>query len=228
MKTTKPLRYVVASVLLTGALLGQVLAAEPVRGKVIEVKNTESYTYLLLKVGKADTWVAVGLSKVKAGDTVTVENPMEMKNFESKSLKKTFPSILFGTLAGEGADAAKVQVAGSGSAAAPLDVKVSKAAGPNGHTVADVVSNAEALNNKSVEVHAKVVKVNSGIMGKNWVHLRDGSGKAEDGSNDILVTTKAETTVGSTVTAVGLVRTNKDFGSGYSYKVMLEDVNFKP
>jgi hypothetical protein len=79
-----------------------------------------------------------------------------------------------------------------------------------------------------VEVHAKVVKVNFGIMGKNWVHLRDGTGKADDGSNDILLTTTAETTVGSTVTAVGTVRTNKDFGSGYAYKVMLEDVKFKP
>jgi hypothetical protein len=84
------------------------------------------------------------------------------------------------------------------------------------------------LNNKSVEVHAKVVKVNSGIMGKNWVHLRDGTGNADDGSNDILLTTNAEITVGSTVTAMGTVRTNKDFGSGYAYKVLLEDVKFKP
>ena len=228
MKTMKPLRYVLASVLLTGTLLGQVLAAEPVRGKVLEVKNTQSYTYLLLQAGKQDTWVAVGLSKVKAGDIVTIENAMEMKNFESKSLKKIFPRIFLGNLAGEGADAAKVQAASPTSAAAPLDVKVSKAAGPNGHTVADVVTKADALNNKSVEVHAKVVKVNSGIMGKNWVHLRDGSGKPEDNSNDVMVTTKAETTVGSTVTAVGMVRTNKDFGSGYSYRVMLEDVSFKP
>jgi hypothetical protein len=72
------------------------------------------------------------------------------------------------------------------------------------------------------------VKVNFGIMGKNWVHLRDGSGKADDGSNDILVTTKAEPTVGSTATVLGTVRTNKDFGSGYAYKVMLEDASFKP
>lgn len=228
MKTFKPLRYVLVSVLVTGALMGHAQAADPVRGKVLEVKNTESYTYLLLKVGKQDTWVAVGLSKVKVGDTVAVENAMEMKNFESKALKKTFPSILFGNLAGEGADTSKPQAAGAAIAAAPLDVKVSKAAGPNGKTVADVVTKADSLNNKSVEVHAKVVKVNFGIMGKNWVHLRDGSGKSEDGSNDILVTTKAETSVGSTVTAVGTVRTNKDFGSGYSYKVMLEDASFKP
>jgi hypothetical protein len=228
MKTLKPLRYVLASVLLTGALMGQGLAADLVQGKVLEIKNTESYTYLLLKVGKQDTWVAVGLSKVKVGDTVSIENAMEMKNFESKTLKRTFPSILFGNLAGEGGDTSKPQAAGPANAGVALDVKVTKATGPNGKSVAEILSKADALNNKSVELHAKVVKVNSGIMGKNWVHLRDGSGKSEDGSNDILVTTKAEATVGSTVTAVGTVRTNKDFGSGYSYKVMLEDVTFKP
>lgn len=228
MKTPKSLRFAVASVLFSAVVLGQALAADSVVGKVLEVKDTDSYTYLLLKVGKQDTWVAVGLSKVKVGSTVTVENAMEMKNFESKTLKKTFPTILFGNLKGEGSDMGKAQGAGAKDAGAVLDVKVTKASGPAGQSVADVVTKAEALNNKSVEVHAKVVKVNNGIMGKNWVHLRDGSGKADDGSNDLLVTTKAEATVGSTVTALGTVRTNKDFGSGYAYKVLLEDVSFKP
>jgi hypothetical protein len=43
-----------------------------------------------------------------------------------------------------------------------------------------------------------------------------------------LVTTTAEAVLGSTVTARGTVRTNKDFGSGYAYKVLLEDASFKP
>ena len=228
MKTLKSLRTVFATVLFGGLLVGQAIAADTVQGKVLEVKNTESYTYLLLKVDSKETWAAVQLSKVKVGSTVTVENPMEMKNFESKALKKTFPSILFGNLAGgDGVTLDKSHGAAVADAAL-MDVKVTKATGPNGHTVADLVNNATALNNKSVEVHAKVVKVNLGIMGKNWMHLRDGTGKADDGSNDILVTTSAETTVGSTVTAVGTVRTNKDFGSGYAYKVLLEEVKFKP
>ena len=227
MKTSKPLRNLIVSALLGGLLLGQAFAADTLKGKVLEVKNTDSYTFLLLKIDSKETWAAVELSNVKVGSTVTVENPMEMKNFESKALKKTFPSILFGNLAGEGGAVGKPQVAAAKDVSA-VDVKVSKATGPNGQTVADVVNNATALNNKAVEIHAKVVKVNSGIMGKNWVHLRDGTGKTEDGSNDILVTTSAEAAVGSTVTAIGTVRTNKDFGSGYSYKVMLEDVKFKP
>lgn len=227
MKNLKPLRNVISSLLFSGLLLGSAFAANSVKGKVLEVKNTDSYTFLLLKVDAKETWVAVELSKVNVGSIVTIENSMEMKNFESKALKKTFPSILFGNLAGDGSAVSKPH--GSATAdAAPMDVKVSKAAGANAQTVADVVNKASALNNKSVEVHAKVVKVNMGIMGKNWLHLRDGTGKQDDGSNDLLATTDAETTVGSTVTAVGTVRTNKDFGSGYSYKVLLEDVKLKP
>ena len=88
------------------------------------------------------------------------------------------------------------------------------------------VSGAE-LKDKPVLVRAKVVKYNGGIMGKNWVHLRDGSGAAADGSNDLLVTTAEPAKVGDIVNAEGVVRTNKDFGSGYAYKVMIEDAKLK-
>jgi len=225
----KPARSAFIFVALATALMGAAVAANGVQGKVLEVKNTDSYTYLLLKVDAKDTWVAVGLSNVKVGATVTVENTMEMRNFESKALKRTFPSILLGNLKEDGAEAGKAHAgAMPAGATAVADVKVAKAVGPNGRTVAEVTAGSKALSDKTVEIHAKVVKVNTGIMGKNWVHLRDGTGQAEDGSNDLLVTTKADTAVGSTVTAVGTVRTNKDFGSGYSYKVMLEDASFKP
>jgi hypothetical protein len=60
-------------------------------------------------------------------------------------------------------------------------------------------------------------------MGKNWAHLRDGSGSAADNSNDVLVTTKDQTKVGDVVTAKGVVHLDKDFGAGYTYKVLVED-----
>jgi hypothetical protein len=65
-------------------------------------------------------------------------------------------------------------------------------------------------------------------MGKNWVHLRDGSGDAAKETNDILVTTQAQAKVGDVVTVSGVVRTNKDFGAGYTYKVLIEDATLKP
>jgi hypothetical protein len=61
------------------------------------------------------------------------------------------------------------------------------------------------------------------VLGKNWVHLRDGSGSAADGSDDILVTTQDETKIGDVVLVKGIVQTDRDFGSGYSYKVLIEE-----
>jgi hypothetical protein len=200
----------------------------PLRGTVLEVKDVDSYTYLRIKTKDAETWAAVERTTLKKGATVTIENPMVMNNFESKALKKTFPSIVFGTLAGSNKDAATATAsAGTGAGVAKIadtaPIMVSKASGPNGHTVAEVVLKSQALKDKQVVIHAKVVKFSPAIMGKNWIHLRDGSGSAADNNNDILVTSAEKVNVGDVVTLKGVVRVNKDFGAGYSYKVLIEE-----
>ena len=83
------------------------------------------------------------------------------------------------------------------------------------------------LKDKPVLVRGKVVKYNAGIMGKNWVHLRDGSGSAADNTNDVLVTTANQAKVGDVVTVKGIVHTNKDFGAGYAYKVLIEEATLQ-
>lgn len=103
------------------------------------------------------------------------------------------------------------------------DVKVAKATGPNARTVAEIVAKSGELKDKPVVVRGKVVKFTGGVMGKNWLHLRDGSGSAADNTHDIVVTTKDETKVGEVVLVKGVVHTNIDIGSGYSYKVLVEE-----
>jgi hypothetical protein len=76
-------------------------------------------------------------------------------------------------------------------------------------------------------VRGKVVKYNEGIMGKNWIHLRDGTGSVEKETNDVLVTSSSPAKVGDIITAKGVVHTNKDFGAGYSYKVLVEDATLQ-
>jgi hypothetical protein len=210
-------------------------AAATLVGEVLEIKDVESYTYLRLKTANGEQWVAVGKTKTKKGAKVTIENVMMMQNFESKTLKKTFSSIAFGSLAGAGMSrgADVMSMSGGHSAAAKNtdttpDVQVPKATGANARTVAEIVGKSSELKDKSVQVRGKVVKFNPGIMGKNWVHLRDGSGSAADGSNDILVTTLDATKLGDIVTASGVVRVGKDFGAGYSYKVLVEEASLKP
>jgi hypothetical protein len=90
-----------------------------------------------------------------------------------------------------------------------------------------VWANRASLAGKAVTVSGKVVKFNGGILGRNWVHVQDGSGKAADGTNDLTLTTDATTRVGDVITVTGTVILNKDFGSGYAYKVMLESARIK-
>ena len=97
---------------------------------------------------------------------------------------------------------------------------IAKAEG--GKTVAEVFAEKDQLAGKPVTFRGKVVKTNANIMGKNWVHVRDGSGA--DGTNDLTVTTAgAIPNVGDTVVVTGPVVLNKDFGMGYTYEVLIED-----
>ena len=96
---------------------------------------------------------------------------------------------------------------------------ITKAKG--GHTVEELYAKKDELKGKKVAVRGKVVKFNGDIMGRNWLHLQDGSGK--QGANDITVTTNQDAKIGDTIIATGVMATNKDFGGGYSYEVILED-----
>jgi hypothetical protein len=197
-------------------------------GEVLESKDAGGYTYLLLKTKDGETWAAVNPVSVKKGAKVTLENAMVMDNFESKSLKRTFKTLVFAKLVDpNGASTTISPHAEPVKPAATSTAKVVKASGANAYTVAEIVTKAGALKDKPAQVNGQVVKYNAGIMGKNWVHLRDGSGTAANNNHDILVTTTAETKVGEVVTASGVVRTNKDFGAGYVYQVILEEATIK-
>lgn len=103
---------------------------------------------------------------------------------------------------------------------------VAKAAGADAHTVAEIWEQKATLGDKSVTLHATVVKSTSGILGKNWLHLRDGSGTDAKQDNDLTITSVAGTAaVGDAVTVKGTVRLGKDFGAGYAYPVMIEEAS---
>ena len=72
-----------------------------------------------------------------------------------------------------------------------------------------------------------MVKVSAEIMGKNWIHLQDGSGDPSKGTNDIVVTSQELPSVGDTVTARGALSKDQDFGYGYNYPVIVEQASIK-
>jgi hypothetical protein len=119
--------------------------------------------------------------------------------------------------------AAIPQSGGSTAAIAPFaEVQVAKAEGENGYTVGEIFAQAEQLSGKTIRVRGTVVKYNANIMGKNWIHLQDGSGDPLQSTHDLVVTTSEELAKGQVVTLEGNVAANRDFGAGYSYKVLVE------
>lgn len=201
-------------------------AGDALSGKVAEHLSASPYVYLRIQTAKGDVWAAVPETKVENGAQVTVFNPMLMTKFESKSLKRTFDEVYFGTLTSAAAPApAAAANAPVGTPPSPaVNVgKVDKATGPDARTVAEVWAQKASLAGKTVTVRGVVVKYNDAVMGKNWIHLQDGSGDAAQGTHDITVTSLDPATKGATITITGTVRTNRDFGAGYSYAVIVED-----
>ncbi|WP_339380053.1 hypothetical protein [Aromatoleum evansii] len=88
-------------------------------------------------------------------------------------------------------------------------------------TVAAVYQEKAELSGKAIQVSGKVVKVNNGIMGRNFVHVRDGSG--DQATNNLIVTSKDTAAVGDEVVVTGNVKLDRDFGSGYMYPLLVED-----
>ena len=205
----------------------QSAAASTLSGKVVETMDAGGYTYLKLRTGSGDVWAAVQQTKVKVGSTATIVPQMTLDNFESKTLKRTFDHILFGTMAGAGAaphaQPAVQPAAQHMTAPETGPIRVAKAEGANGRTIAEIWAEKDKLKDGPVAVRGKVVKFLPGIMGKNWLHLRDGSGTRDKGDDDITVTTADSAAVGDVVLVSGTLRIDKDFGAGYRYGAIVEE-----
>lgn len=192
------------------------MASGALKGKVLEKIDAGAYSYLRLSTANGESWAAVPDTTVAVGTDVEVANPMVMDGFESKTLQRKFDKLFFGTLAG-------TQGAAPAAGHDAERIKVPKAEGPEGRTVAEVYAQKAALKDKPVVIRAKVVKATSGVMGKNWLHLRDGTGARDSKDDDLTVTTAGTAAPGDVVQVKGTVRLDRDFGSGYSYPVIIED-----
>jgi len=195
---------------------------------VQEVLQVTQYTYLRVTEDGKDFWIAVPKANIEKGAVLYFGMSMEMKNFKSTDLNRTFESVLFvqdistspisaGTSNPHG-EAASSNV-GQKPVMEKAGIKVTKA--PGGITIAELYSGLTKFGGKSVKVRGKILKLNSGIMGKNWVHIQDGSDA--DGNFDLTITTLSEVKIGDDVTFEGKIAVNKDFGYGYSYPVLMED-----
>lgn len=90
----------------------------------------------------------------------------------------------------------------------------------------DLFSAKDSYSGKTIKVKGNVVKVNNGIMGKNWVHIQENPD--DPNAHDLTITTQDQAEVGTTATFEGVITTNKDFGSGYSYEIIMEEAKKLP
>lgn len=103
----------------------------------------------------------------------------------------------------------------------PEKINISVEPCPDCITIAKLLSDKQSYSGKVIKVKGKVTKFNPEIMGKNWVHIQDGS--EFGGEFDLTITTALKASVGETLTFEGKIALDKDFGYGYFYKVLMED-----
>ncbi len=189
---------------------------------VIEVIQTSNYTYLQVFENNNKFWIAVAKREAKTDDVLYYTSAMEMKDFHSKELDRTFPSILFVQDPSETLAPAEQQggmSSGKKQARKLVDISVEPANG--GITIAELYKNKNSYGDKKIKIRGVVVKYNENIMKKNWIHIQDGTDS--DGNFDLTVTTMQKFEEGSVVTFEGVIKLDKDFGSGYAYDVIMEE-----
>ncbi|NOY53869.1 MAG: DNA-binding protein [Deltaproteobacteria bacterium] len=199
-------------------------------GKVVETMNAGGYTYIRVDTGTEKIWAAAPEFKIQVGQTVTVPPGAPMANYHSKTLNRDFgliyfvPAINVGGTVSSGTMQRPIPpghpALNSRPAKSGIDLSgIQRAKG--GETVEEVFARKAELKGKEILVRGKVVKYNPQIMGFNWVHIEDGTGK--EGVNDLTVTTRDTVQAGDTVLVKGKLTLNKDFGGGYIYDVIVEN-----
>lgn len=208
-------------------------------GRVVSTMDSGGYTYIEFEEDGKKSWAAGPLTHVEVGDLIYLYDAVTMKNFHSKTLNRTFESILFtaSIRVGEVGD----EESAPADAPSPTHVphghptvgpkpgeKISVTPGSvkkleGGYTVAECFAMKKELKGKELAVRGIVVKFTSSILGRNWVHIKDGSG--EKGSNDLTVTTGESVRVGDLVIVKGILACDKNFGAGYFCPVIIEDAS---
>lgn len=226
---------------------------QTISGKVVESMNAAGYTYLLVATDAGEKWVAIPETQVAKGSTVSYMDGMVMRDFVSKSLNRTFPSIVFSPGLAKASTTTTSQPAqndsfasaiakeqnnknqpaaipevsgGSIGAVVPFnELSVEKVDASNGYNVEEIFTKGKELDGKKIQIRGKVVKFSPMIMGKNWIHIQDGTGDPMKNTHDLVITTNDSLEVGQISILEGTLAANKDFGAGYKYQVIIEEAS---
>ncbi len=201
-------KWLMAALLMGSGIMA--MAAEH-QGKVLDAISAGGYTYMQVEENGQSYWIAGPSSNIPKGTEVKFGEQIWMSNFTSKALGRTFDKLLF---------VSGVQPVGVAQPAVTMTPSEL-------YTVEQVFAQKDELKGKVIAVKGKVAKVSTNIMNRTWVHIQDGTGA--EGSNNLVFRSETGTAqVGATITAQGKVDTERDFGMGYYYPVLIEDSVFSP
>ncbi len=220
-------------------------------GEIVEKQDVSPYTYVRLDDGAGNQlWAAIPQTPLEIGEKIALKGGSVMTNFTSKTLNRTFESIIFasGLVRGTDNKTARTPGGSNGSSSGAVQSKiglsamaskssggstraivsfigdkVEKSTAQNGYTVGELFANAVNLNDRKVTVKGRVVKISPNIMGKNWLHIQDGTGDPATNTHDLVVTSSAIVEKGTITSLEGVLAAGKDFGFGYKYDVLIED-----
>lgn len=192
---------------------------QQIHGKVTEIIDVSGYTYAEVDTGTEKIWAAGPPTPLKKGDMISFSAEMPMQGFHSKSIGRIFPVIYFVNRYNTETETPATTKAHP-QIAKPLKEKpvtgIDKL--EDGNTIAEIYSDKINLKDKIVRVRGEVTKFTAGIMGKNWIHIRDSSTL-----DDLTITTDATVVLGEVVIGEGKLELDKDYGYGYLYPVILEN-----
>lgn len=202
-----------------------------ITGKVVETMTGGGYTYVHLEKDEVKAWAAFPPMTFAVGQEISSVDCMPMMDFQSKALNRSFDKIMFCNSVLKPAEAELMKKKSTGSNVAVPEstekIVVEKIQGENVFTIDQCYAQISALNSKPVTVRGKVMKVSPRIMGRNWIHLQDGTGNASKKTNNLVVTSKDLPKVGEMITVSGIIAKDRDFGSGYKYSVIIEGATVK-
>lgn len=185
--------------------------------QVLDFLPTQKYMYMQVKNLDTDEeyWIATTKMAVAKGDVFFYKEALLKEDFHSREHDKHFDRIYLvdnivpANHGGGTGEPTSVNLH-------PLDqIEPMEGSIP----IATIVGSPSKYANTEVQVSGVCTKVNNNIMDRNWIHLKDQSGS----DFDFVATTDQTIEVGQQVTLIGTISTDKDFGAGYQYEIILEN-----
>ena len=190
---------------------------------VKEILPTAKYVYLKVNENDEEFWIATRKQNINIGETYFYKGGLLKTNFESKEHSKIFEKIYLVTSLvkanhGGNTELDKLQTEQSinkNNATSTKKIVVKSGS----IKISELVENFKKYEGKIIQLSGKCIKINPNIMGRNWIHIQDGS----KDNYDLVITSNTFVKEGSMITIKATVTLNKDFGAGYKYNLILEN-----